>query len=455
MKRRQRIILYLITDVGLACLSLPAAYLISFREMPSVAGLRGLGLVRVLLFISVVVVVSYLTETYRLRHGMALREMLARILLAFGSSFLILSLLSYSFPPVMYGGSILAVSLLVFWVLLLLSHWIYGACGKFEGFAQRVVILGTGPLAGQMGKVIPDSEGNHVLSGYVSCSNEPAHATVKNVLKPGGKLHDLVMREKAHKIVVSLSERRGVLPMQDIMKCKLDGVEVVDAPSFYEQMTGKLLLENTTPSWFIFSHGFKISATYRLIKRANDVLFAAFGLLLVMPVLPLLALVIRMDSPGPVFFRQLRVGEKEKNFFLYKFRTMREDAESGTGAVWAQEKDPRVTRVGNFLRKTRIDEIPQLFNVLKGDMSVVGPRPERPEFVEKLKKVIPYYSERHIVKPGVTGWAQVRYPYGASEEDALEKLRYDLYYIKNLSLSFDLMVGLDTVKVVLFMRGGR
>ena len=454
MKRRQRIILYLTTDIALACFSLPAAYLIFFRELPSIAGLKGPGLVRVLLFISVVVVVSYFTETYKLRHGMAFRELIARILVSFVSSFLMLSFLSYSFPPAMYGGWLLAISLLVFWVLHFFGHWAYGACSKFQGLAQRVLILGTGPLAGQMGKVIPDSEGNHVLSGYVSCSNEPAHATVKNVLKPG-KLHDLVMREKAHKIVVSLSERRGVLPMQEIMQCKLDGVEVVDAPSFYEQMTGKLLLENTTPSWFVFSQGFKISPTYRLVKRVTDILFAALGVLLIMPFLPLLALVIRMDSPGPVFFRQLRVGEKGRDFVLYKFRTMREDAESGTGAVWAQEKDPRVTRIGTFLRKTRIDEIPQLFNVLKGDMSMIGPRPERPEFVEKLKKVIPYYSERHSVKPGVTGWAQVRYPYGASEEDALEKLRYDLYYIKNLSLSFDLMVGLDTVKVVLFMRGGR
>ena len=174
-----------------------------------------------------------------------------------------------------------------------------------------------------------------------------------------------------------------------------------------------------------------------------------------LPFIPLIALAIKLDSPGPIFFRQLRVGEREKNFILYKFRTMLDDAENGTGAIWAQEKDPRVTRVGNFFRKSRIDEIPQLFNVLMGDMSLVGPRPERPEFIDKLKKVIPYYSERHFVKPGVTGWAQVRYPYGASVEDALEKLRYDLYYIKNLSITFDLMIILETVNVVLFRRGGR
>jgi sugar transferase (PEP-CTERM system associated) len=306
-----------------------------------------------------------------------------------------------------------------------------------------------------MGEIIPFSGNNYVLSGYVNCSNEPIHVPIGSILDTEGELYETVKRENADKIVVSLTERRGVLPLQEIMTCKLSGIEVIDAPSFYERMTGKLLLENITPSWFIFSDGFRITALVRFIKRVADVLFSAAGILLVLPFIPLIALAICLDSPGPILFRQVRVGEREKNFTLYKFRTMRQDAEKGTGAVWAKEKDPRVTRLGNFLRKSRIDEIPQLFNVLKGDMSLVGPRPERPEFIEKLKAVIPYYSERHFVKPGVTGWAQVRYPYGASVEDALEKLRYDLYYIKNLTLTFDLMIILETVKVVLFRRGGR
>jgi exopolysaccharide biosynthesis polyprenyl glycosylphosphotransferase len=190
-------------------------------------------------------------------------------------------------------------------------------------------------------------------------------------------------------------------------------------------------------------------------KRGFDLLFALLGIILFLPLLPLLALLIKLDSPGPVFFRQTRVGEKDRHFTLYKFRTMRQDAESLTGAVWAQEDDPRVTRMGRIVRKTRFDEIPQLLNVLKGDMSFVGPRPERPEFVGQLGEKIPYYSSRHCVKPGITGWAQVRYPYGASEEDALEKLRYDLYYIKNYSLWLEFLIILETVKVVLFAKGGR
>jgi sugar transferase (PEP-CTERM system associated) len=232
-------------------------------------------------------------------------------------------------------------------------------------------------------------------------------------------------------------------------------VKVVDAPSFYEEVTGKLLLENITPSWFIFSHGFRITLLLRIVKRIIDVSLSLAGLLMFLPFFPLIALLIRLDSPGPVFFGQERVGENERNFTVYKFRTMRQDAESSTGAVWAQKNDPRVTRLGRFLRKCRIDEIPQLVNVLLGEMSLVGPRPERPEFVDRLKEVVPYYSERHFVKPGITGWAQVCYPYGASVEDALEKLRYDLYYTKNISLTLDLRVILKTIKVVLFGQGGR
>jgi sugar transferase (PEP-CTERM system associated) len=230
---------------------------------------------------------------------------------------------------------------------------------------------------------------------------------------------------------------------------------VVDGLSFYEEITGKLAIENINPSWFIFSDGFRLTPFMHIHKRAFDLFFAALGLLMTMPILPLLALAIRLESPGPILFRQLRVGENEKTFLLYKFRSMRQDAESATGAVWAQVNDPRVTRLGKFLRKSRLDEIPQLFNVLKGDMSFVGPRPERPEFIEKLKERIPYYGSRHCVKPGVTGWAQVSYPYGASEADALEKLRYDLYYIKNYSPSLDFLIILETVKVVLGGKGGR
>jgi len=278
----------------------------------------------------------------------------------------------------------------------------------------------------------------------------------RNIINDGKEgLLEMVKREKADKIVVSLSERRGSFPLNDVLSCKMSGIEVVDANSFYEQVMGKLLLENINPSWFIFSDGFRITPGLLLGKRISDVLFSVVGLIICSPIIPFIALAIKISSPGPIFFKQVRVGEREKPFVLYKFRTMGQDAEKKSGAVWAQKDDPRVTKVGKFLRVSRLDEIPQMFNVLRGDMSFVGPRPERPEFVEKLKELIPYYSKRHFVKPGITGWAQVKYQYGASVDDAIEKLRYDLYYIKNLSLALEMLIVLETIKVVLFGRGGR
>lgn len=451
----RRVSFLMANDAILAILALPVAFLIRFNEPLSLESLMGMGALRVFIFVFILVFVSFFVEIYKYQREVANTGIAVRIILSIGLSFVILSTLYYSAPISMYGRGVLVLALVAFGLLQFLFHSCYRMCGRIEGFAKRILILGTGPLACQMGNIIPVNNRNYVLSGYVSCSEEPAHVPSETILETGGDLYETIKREKADKIVVSLSERRGIFPLREILACKLSGIEVVDAPSFYEQMTGKLLLENITPSWFIFSDGFRVTTLSSIIKRIMDVFCSSIGILLTLPFFPFIIIAIKLDSPGPVFFRQVRVGEREKNFVLYKFRTMGVDAETGTGAVWAQEKDPRVTRVGSFFRKSRIDEIPQLFNVLMGDMSMVGPRPERPEFVEKLKTLIPYYSERHFVKPGATGWAQIRYSYGASVEDSLEKLRYDLYYIKNLSLNLDVMIIIETIKVVLFRRGGR
>jgi len=290
----------------------------------------------------------------------------------------------------------------------------------------------------------------------VDCSSEEcAGGSGLPELTNGRELHDYLRREGITKVIVSFSERRGAFPVDEILQCRMSGIDVVDAITFYESMNRKLFIESITPSWFIFSQGFRISSSRRIFKRALDVAGASVGLLLLAPFFPLFAALIKLDSPGPVFFRQVRVGEGDRLFTIFKLRTMRQDAEASTGAVWAQKNDPRVTKLGTFLRKSRIDELPQLINVIKGEMSLVGPRPERPEFVQDLKKEIPFYSERHYMKPGVTGWAQVKYPYGASLEDAIEKLRYDLYYIKNYSVLFDIRVILLTIGVVVFRKGAR
>ncbi|GAM10603.1 UDP-N-acetylgalactosamine-undecaprenyl-phosphate N-acetylgalactosaminephosphotransferase [Geobacter sp. OR-1] len=451
----RRFLFSIVCDVVFAFLALYSAYFIRLGFVPQLTKLSSLEFTRIVLFAVVLLFSSFLLEIYSTSPEIGKKEYLIRIILSVAVSFFILTGLFYLTEFQLFGRGVLLISLLIFGLFQFLSHLLGCISTSLPGFVNKVLILGTGPLARQIGNLIAAQNHSYILAGYFNCASEPVMVPYHNIIDSEEGLCAAVRRVGAQKIVVSLSERRGVFPLQEVLSCKLTGIEVVDAPSFYEQMTGKLLLENITPSWFIFSHGFRVTLGLRLIKRITDLLCASFGLLLTLPFFPLIALVIRIDSPGPILFRQTRVGEGEKLFNLYKFRSMRQDAETGTGAVWAKEKDPRVTKVGEFLRKSRIDEIPQLFNVLRGDMSLVGPRPERPEFVRKLTEVIPYYSERHYIKPGVTGWAQVRYPYGASVEDAIEKLRFDLYYIKNISLPFDILIILETIKVVLFRRGAR
>jgi len=455
MEQHKRIVLLVIVDTIAAILAILAAILIRLRKVPDFEDIVNLGAVRIILFVVIVVFLSFVVEIYKNHHELVAREIAVKIGASLGVSCFVFSFLTYSSNSEINGSELLVSAIMVFGLLQFLCHETYRLYVKFKGFARRIVILGVGPVAEHMGAIIPLSDENYLLSGYVQCSNELSHVPQIKILENSAGLFETVKSEKADKIVVSLSERRGVFPFQEVMACKLAGVEVMDAPSFYEHVTGKLYLEGMNPSWIIFSDGFKVSRIRKVMKRGVDIVCAMLGIALSAPLLPLIALAIKLDSCGPVFYRQERVGENEKNFFLYKLRTMQTDAELTTGAVWAQKDDPRVTRLGAFLRKTRIDELPQFFNILCGDMSMVGPRPERPEFVNKLKTIIHFYSERHFVKPGVTGWAQVRYPYGASEEDAMEKLRYDLYYIKNITLAFDLMIILETIQVVLFRRGAR
>jgi sugar transferase (PEP-CTERM system associated) len=269
------------------------------------------------------------------------------------------------------------------------------------------------------------------------------------------QLAELIAQERIDQIVVTLPDRRGKLPLETLLACKMRGIEVTEGTTFYERVSGKILLEDLRPSWVIFSSGFTASPLVRLLKRLEDLCLASLGLLLTLPVMAVLAVLIKLDSRGPALFTQERLVQDGKAFTLFKFLSMFVEAEAATGPVFAGAHDPRVTRLGRFLRATRLDELPQLFNVLQGSMSIVGPRPERPFFVEQFAKEIPYYTQRLSVKPGVTGWAQVNYPYGATLEDAVEKLRLDLFYIKNMSLFLDLLIILKTVKIALLCHGAR
>jgi len=442
-------------DMMFAVLSLYAASFLRFGTPAQIQVIVSQEGTKSFVFVAVLIFSSFLTEIYTNEIKRGKKEIILRVCSGLAVSFLILSALYYMMPGIMFGRRILFLSLIVFGALQMVWHIGYTLCLNIPGMAKRVLILGTGPLARRIGEIIAATNHRHLLSGYVSLASESVHVPAGAVLGNINGLVETIKEEKVHKLVVSLSERRGIFPLEDVLNCKFNGVEVIDAPSFYEELTGKLLLENMNPSSFIFCDGFKLNTALKIYKRVFDMFFSVITIILVMPLIPIIALMIKLDSRGPVFFRQVRVGAKERQFVLYKFRTMRQDAESTTGAVWSQKNDPRITRLGRFLRKTRLDEIPQLYNVLRGDMSFIGPRPERPEFIEALKELIPYYSERHFVKPGITGWAQVKYAYGSSIEDTVEKLRYDLFYIKHVSLFLDLLIILETIKVVMFGRGGR
>jgi sugar transferase (PEP-CTERM system associated) len=257
------------------------------------------------------------------------------------------------------------------------------------------------------------------------------------------------------RVIVAMPDRRGTLPVEELLDLRLGGVTVEEATSWLERISGRIEVEQLYPSWLIFAEGFRFSTFFRMVRRALNFSVALTGLVFSLPLLPFIVLAVKLDSLGPVVYRQQRVGRRGIIFYCYKFRTMRVDAEADTGATWAADDDPRITRVGKFLRSSRLDEIPQLWCVLKGDMHFVGPRPERPEFVEWLSKEIPYYGVRHVVRPGITGWAQVEYKYGNTLEDAREKLQYDLFYIKNASLGLDLLIMFQTIKIVLLGRGAQ
>jgi sugar transferase (PEP-CTERM system associated) len=327
-----------------------------------------------------------------------------------------------------------------------------------QNLGRSTLILGTGDLARKLARAILDRPDLGIrIVGFIG---ENPTLVGKSIVNPTvlGLISDLgtiVASKKVNEIVVAMPESRGRMPVAELLDLKIRGVAIQDASTLYERITGKIAMDDLRPSWLIFSPGFGNSPATLFIKRALEVVLSAAGMVLFFPVMLVVAVLIKLDSKGPVLFAQERVGKNGKTIRILKFRSMMVDAEEKTGPVWASKNDPRITRVGRILRKIRFDELPQFVNVLRGDMSFVGPRPERPHFVAQLEKAIPYYGQRHRVKPGVTGWAQVRYRYGASVEDTIEKLQYDLYYIKNLSIWLDLAIIVQTLKIVLRGRGAR
>ncbi|MCU1385646.1 MAG: tuaA [Acidobacteria bacterium] len=418
------------------------------------------GVFKIVLVVGVCQLCLYYADLYELRGLTGFRELLVRLLQALGATSLILAGIYYWSPDWIIGRGVFLISAL--FMISLVVSWRAAFAWLTHRVApkERLLLVGTSTAAIELARELFErrQELGVDIVGFID--PDPARLGAP-VLNPGvvGAIDDiplLISRLNVDRVVVSLADARGKLPMDKLLDIRLDsGVTFDHLASVYEEYTGKIALENLRPSWLIFSEGFRKNRLLLATKRATDLLVSALGAIIAAPIMLLVALAVRCTSQGPIFYHQRRVGLHGRVFTVHKFRTMKVDAERHTGPMWSTANDDRITPIGRLLRRTRLDELPQLWNVLIGEMSFVGPRPERPEFVRELTAKIPFYGQRHVLKPGLTGWAQVRYTYGASVEDAIEKLQYDLYYIKNLSVALDLVIMLETIKTVILRRGSR
>jgi len=376
-------------------------------------------------------------------------EIYFRLLVVLGLLSFALAALSFFFPDFRLGNGSLEVGLLILTFALAGWRFCYSWLVRRPWMRERVYVMGTGErasrLVGAM-RTCPD-----LGMDVVEWLND---FEINSLRDHGDLLLERVKSQRVDRVIVALEDRRGKLPVRELLNLRFNGVKVEDATEILEKTLGKIEVEGLYPSWLIFSKGFPLHSAAQYARRIVSVLVSLVCLLVFLPLIPVIALAIKLSSSGPVFYCQKRVGRKGRVFTCYKFRTMKKDAEAG-GPAWATEDDTRITAVGRWLRRMRLDEIPQIWNVFVGDMTFVGPRPERPEFVERLSQEIPYYDLRHAVRPGITGWAQVCYEYGASVEQAREKLKYDLYYVKNMSVSLDLVIIVKSIKIVLLGRGAR
>jgi sugar transferase (PEP-CTERM system associated) len=411
---------------------------------------------KVAVLAGVTLLALYLADLYQLDFRIRRVELTSRLLVALTVAAIMTAAIGFALPGFRLGRLSFLHSFGIVGLGLLASRLAWLSLGPKRRLRRRVLVLGVGPAAPLLPELQFSSTRPFTILGFLDDAPDAADRVPAgfDLLGKTKDLLSLAVELEPDLVLVALAEMRRALPAEELLECRLQGISVEDWPTFYERQTGKILVTNLRPSWLIFSDGFVKTNTTRMLKRAMDIGLALAGLVVSLPVMVAVACAIKLDSRGPALFRQQRVGENGRNFTLNKFRSMTVDAERD-GAVWAAARDPRVTRIGRWLRRTRLDELPQFWNVLVGDMSFVGPRPERPEFVGTLQRQIPFYMGRHSVKPGITGWAQVRHRYAASIEDSMEKLQYDLYYIKNLSPLLDLVILLNTLQVVLFAKGSR
>jgi sugar transferase (PEP-CTERM system associated) len=409
-------------------------------------GLLKIGAITVLTLL-----LSYYFDLYEPQRMSERWEIYFRLLLVLSVLSFILAGLVYFIADTYIGPQVFTVGISILAVVLVLWRRAYEWMIGLSLFRERVYVLGSGARARFIVETLRSRRdaGMEVVDGLDHDSPtgqlEQFAADLSAFRKPKARID---------RVIVAMEDRRGAMPVRELLDLRLNGVVVEDASALMERLSGKLPLDGLNPSTLIFTHGFNIKASQQIVRRLVSIVVSAIGLAICLPIIPFIILAVRLSSPGPIFFHQTRVGLRGRHFSVIKFRTMRQDAEAA-GAVWATKNDPRVTPLGRFMRKTRLDEIPQLWNVLRGEMGFVGPRPERPEFVQWLSSEIPFYELRHIIRPGITGWAQVRYQYGASLEETKRKLEYDLYYVKHLSVGLDLLIMFETIKTIILRRGAQ
>jgi sugar transferase (PEP-CTERM system associated) len=415
--------------------------------------------VQIALVVLVCLACFYFNDLYNLTACHNAVERILRVEQSLGAASLLLGLFYFLFPGMLLSRYVFLIGMLLIGAFLGLGRRVLDKAWQLSAPVQRVAILGTGPLALELARELTRRGDLSIkVEGFLSpgpLSREGEKIFGFPVLGSTAEMEAIASDRALSRIIVALEERRGALPTRELVSLRVRGLRVDDASTALSALTGRISLHAVKPSWFVFSDGFHRSKWNEVLKRALDLSVSMVGLVVAMPLMILVAIAIRLESKGAVIYRQTRVGRMDKCFELLKFRSMGVDAEKANGAQWASLNDPRVTRIGGFLRKYRLDELPQFWNVIRADMSFVGPRPERPCFVKDLRQRIPYYDERHSVRPGLTGWAQVEYSYGSSVEDAFHKLEYDLFYLKNMSLTFDLAILLKTIRIVASGHGGR
>ena len=398
----------------------------------------------------------YLLDLYDLEIHLTSGQLVFSILYSTGFVCVGIGIIGYLFPEIGIPGNFYLLALFFTVILLFLWRTVFDLYLTRFGRMQNLLIIGSENITAEIEKEVTAREKlGFRLVGYINSG--PGVGTASSLKSPCLGNYDDIVRvvqdRDVEKIIVAITERRGGYPVESLLALRASGVRILEWPGFLESLSGRIPIDNLSPSYFIYNDGFRKSRSILWSRRCFNALFAAVLLVLFLPVMVLVAVAIRLDSGGPVFYTQYRVGQGERRFKIHKFRSMRVDAEKEGKPQWAVKNDPRMTRVGRFIRSARLDELPQLINVLRGDLDIVGPRPERPEFVEELNKRIPYYTLRHTVKPGVTGWAQVMFHYSGTIEESKKKLQYDLFYIKNMSVKLDLYILFRTVKIVLLGRG--